>query len=87
MLTLIRKALENRFGPTEKDPVIHAASEIMDLNEWPGDMQSLATFRQEQLNLLLQHFQDSLTRVVTWILSKQSGRISRPMYTDNTLKI
>jgi hypothetical protein len=32
------------------------------LNEWPGDMQSLATFGQEQLNLLLQHFQDSLTR-------------------------
>lgn len=62
MLTLIREALDNRFGPTEKDPVIHAASEIMDLNEWPGDMQSLATFGQEQLNLLLQHFQDSLTR-------------------------
>ena len=62
MLTLIREALDNRFGPTEKDPVIHAASEIMDLNEWPGHMQSLATFGQEQLNLLLQHFQDSLTR-------------------------
>jgi hypothetical protein len=43
MLTLIREALGNRFGPTEKDPVIHAVSEIMDLNEWPGHMQSLAT--------------------------------------------
>ena len=48
MLTLIREALDNRFGPTEKDPVIHAASEIMDLNEWPGHMQNLATFGQEQ---------------------------------------
>ena len=61
-MALIREALDNRFGPTEKDPVIHPASEIMDLDEWPGDMQSLATFGQEQLNLLLQHFQDSLTR-------------------------
>ena len=62
MLQLICDALENRFGPTEKDPVVHAAANILDLSDWPREIENLAAFGQEQLNLLLQHFHDLLDR-------------------------
>ncbi|CAC5406373.1 unnamed protein product [Mytilus coruscus] len=62
MLVLICKALDERFDPTEKDPLLLAAAKLTDFNDWPMDIQNLATFGQEQLNLLLQHFRRILNR-------------------------
>ncbi|XP_063438155.1 zinc finger protein 862-like [Mytilus trossulus] len=62
MLDLICKALDDRFGPSEKDPLLLAAAKITDFNDWPREIQNLASFGQDQLNLLLQHFQDILNR-------------------------
>ncbi|CAC5374744.1 POLE2 [Mytilus coruscus] len=83
MLDLICKALDDRFGPTEKVPLLLAAAKLTDFNDWLKDIQNLATFGQEQLNLLLQHFQDILNRSGCDLkLSKMNGLISKHTSTD-----
>ncbi|VDI00488.1 Hypothetical predicted protein [Mytilus galloprovincialis] len=62
IVDLIVAALDNRFEPMEKDPVLKAASLILSFSEWPQDRNDLATYGNEEMAYLLENFHEILER-------------------------
>lgn len=50
------EAIDKRFAPMEKDPVLKAAATLLKIDEYPRTREELALFGVKQLNLLMQHF-------------------------------
>ncbi|CAC5417109.1 unnamed protein product [Mytilus coruscus] len=62
IVDFIVAALDNRFEPMEKDPVLKAASLIFTFSEWPQDRNELATYGNEEMAFLLENFHEILER-------------------------
>jgi len=62
IVDMIVAALDNRFEPMENDPVLKAASSILTFSDWPQNRNDLATFGNEDMALLLEHFHTVLDR-------------------------
>lgn len=56
IINALIEAIDKRFAPMEKDPVLKAAAILLDIDEYPRTREELALFVVEQLNLLMQHF-------------------------------
>ncbi|XP_062580302.1 zinc finger protein 862-like [Saccostrea cucullata] len=56
VINVLIDAIDKRFAPMEKDPILKAAATLLDLTEYPKTREGLALFAIEELNLLMQHF-------------------------------
>jgi len=64
IIELVCDELNTRFVKTEKEPVIHSATEVLDFSNWPVSVEpeELATFGNKSLNILIDHFHVNLER-------------------------
>lgn len=56
IINALIEAIDKRFAPMEKDPVLKAAGTLLEIDEYPRTREELALFGVEQLTLLMQHF-------------------------------
>lgn len=62
IIGLVTDTLGTRFGESEKDEVIKAATVILAIHDYPKDLDSLATYGNDELRILSEHFRILLER-------------------------
>lgn len=55
-INVLIEAIDKRFAPMEKDPILRATATLLDLTEYSRTGEEFALFGVEQLNLLMHHF-------------------------------